>query len=52
MGKTFRRDNRFRPRAHGKTFDKDQQPWKKKKKQLDNRPPIRSEDITQENFGS
>ena len=30
MGKTFRRDNQFRPKKQGKTFTKDQN-WKKNK---------------------
>ncbi len=32
MGKTFRRDGKFRPKAHGRIFNKDFQPWKKPKK--------------------
>jgi hypothetical protein len=30
MGKTFRRDNQFRPKKQGKTFTKDKN-WKKNK---------------------
>ena len=37
MGKTYKRNQQFRPKKHGKTFTKDQ-PWKNKK---DNKnPPI------------
>lgn len=32
MGKTYRRDNQFRPKKHGQVFTKDK-PWKKNKKQ-------------------
>ena len=32
MGKTYRRDGKFRPKAHGRVFNKDFQPWKKPKK--------------------
>jgi hypothetical protein len=31
MGKTFRRDGNFRPKTHGKTFNKDYKSWKKPK---------------------
>lgn len=50
MGKTYRRDKPFRPKAHGRVFNKDFQPWKKPKKQPkeDERAPA-SEDITQTN---
>lgn len=50
MGKTYRRDKLFRPKAHGRVFNKDQQPWKKPKKQSkeDEGAPV-SEDIEQTN---
>jgi len=50
MSKTFRRDKPFRPKAHGRVFNKDHQPWKKPKrpKEEDTAPPV-SEDITQTN---
>jgi hypothetical protein len=40
MGKTFRRDSRFRPKKHGRIFTKDEV-WKKNKspKQSENPPP-------------
>jgi len=31
MGKTFRRDQAFRPKKHGRVFVKEKQPWKKNK---------------------
>ena len=31
MGKTYRRDQQYRPKKHGKVFSKDQKPWKKNK---------------------
>jgi hypothetical protein len=32
MGKTFRRDQQFRPRKHGRIFTKEDESWKKNKK--------------------
>jgi hypothetical protein len=49
MGKTFRRDKPFRPKAHGRSFNKDHQPWKKSKKQPKEDAQLLSEDITQTN---
>ena len=51
MGKTFRRDKPFRPKAHGRVFNKDFQPWKKPKKRPkeEDTPPPTFEDITQTN---
>ena len=31
MGRTYRRDKQFKPKAHGKTYNKDFKPWKKPK---------------------
>ena len=49
MGKTFRRDKPFRPKAHGRVFNKDFQPWKKKKPKEDDKAQPASEDITHTN---
>ena len=48
MGRTFRRDKPFRPKVHGRVFNKDYQPWKKPKKQSkeNDELPV-SEDIIQ-----
>jgi len=53
MGKTYRRDQAFRPKKHGRVFIKDNKPWKKHKnpKHQEDKPLITSDDITQENFG-
>lgn len=51
MGKTFRRDQEYRPKKNGKLFTKDKKPWKKNKKHVnietnDNIPPnIPYEDV-------
>jgi hypothetical protein len=31
MGKTYKRNQEYRPKQHGKIFIKDQRPWKKSK---------------------
>lgn len=31
MGKTYKRNQEYRPKQHGKVFIKDQRPWKKNK---------------------
>lgn len=31
MGKTYKRNQEYRPKQHGKVFVKDQRPWKKNK---------------------
>ena len=49
MGKTFRRDKPFRPKVHGRVYNKDFQPWKKPKKPREDGKPPASEDITQTN---
>lgn len=31
MGKTYKRNQQYRPKKQGKVFNKDQNPWKKNK---------------------
>lgn len=31
MGKTYKRNQQYRPKKHGKVFTKDRNPWKKDK---------------------
>lgn len=52
MGKSYRHNSIHKPKAHGKTFTKNNKPWKKKLKPWDKAqlPSITSMDITQENF--
>lgn len=40
MGKTYKRNQEYKPKQHGKIFIKDNRPWKKNKhgKDVDHRP--------------
>lgn len=47
MGKTYKRNQEFRPKKYGKVFIKDQRPWKKNK-HGDNKEEIRQKDFGQD----
>ena len=49
MGKTYKRNSQFRPKKQGRTFSKDNQPWKKNREKNTNSddnviPPDNKED--------
>jgi len=53
MGKTYKKNSRFRPKVRGRVFVKDYQPWKNKKKPIeDGKPPVPFEDIPPETLES
>lgn len=51
MGKTFKRNESFRPKKNGKVFTKDQD-WKRGKKRGKKEWTNLSDDVPLENFGS